>query len=79
MCLFSLYGGGGKSVEFVEAVRGGCWLADGMGARIFFFSFFFWRRLSGGRGCDNDSVIVSRLHRCGAASAASPAAAQLTV
>lgn len=72
----SLYGGGGKSVEFVVAVRGGCWLADDTGARIF---FFFWRRLSGGRGCDNDSVIVSRLHRCGAASAASPAAAQLTV
>lgn len=73
----SLYGGDGKSVEFVEAVRGGCWLADDTGARIFLF--FFWRRLSGGRGCDNDSVILSRLHRCVAAGAASPAAAQLTV
>lgn len=37
----SLYGGGGKSVEFVEAVRGGCWLADDTGARIFFFFFSF--------------------------------------
>lgn len=34
------------------------------------------RRLSGGSGCDNDTVIVSRLHRCKAETTASPAAAR---
>lgn len=33
------------------------------------------RRLSEGSGCDNDTVIVSRLHRCRAESTASTAAA----
>lgn len=33
------------------------------------------RRLSGGSGCDNDTVIVSRLHRCIAETTASTAAA----
>lgn len=33
------------------------------------------RRLSGGSGCDNGSVILSRLHRCIAGTTASTAAA----
>lgn len=33
------------------------------------------RRLSGGSGCDNDTVTVSRLHRCMAETTASSAAA----
>lgn len=33
------------------------------------------RRLSGGSGCDNDTVVVSRLHRCMAETTASTAAA----
>ena len=36
------------------------------------------RRLSGGSGCDNDTVIVSRLHRCIAETTASTAAALST-